>query len=316
MEISVKASSQSILGILPVARGTIERSIKPVWADEWALVGHGESYDTCGVWLTKGCLNVEAHSYSRVTIDGGKSPIGLAVFKRYQMSCDRLSCPVCFKFGAKRGAKKIAHRLEAWKSKGNRKVIHVSLSPSSQDFLSLSYLGLRKKAYRVAKKCNIFGGSLMFHAFRKDSGGWYFSPHFHLLGYGWVKNVEEVFSKDGWVVKNHGVRESVRGTAFYILTHAGVHEKIKTITWFGCLAYSQRVKVSPLPKSESKCPVCGRMLVPLAYFGKKPLPKEEGFYLWEASKFVEIDYRNQFFKERELGAVSYKEWELWRIKWS
>jgi len=47
------------------------------------------------------------------------------------------------------------------------------------------------------------------------------SPHFHILGYGWVHHVKENYESNGWIVKNLGIRNSVRATAHYQLSHCG-----------------------------------------------------------------------------------------------
>ena len=280
MEISVKDSSQSILGIQP-----IEKSIKSVWADEFSLPGRtGQPYATCGSWLSEGCLNVIEHNQE--TLDG-QGPVGKVYVRRYQMSCKRAVCPVCFRSWARAEAEKIDYRLKAWRSKKKMKVIHVSISPPLKDVLSLSYSNLRKKAYKVARKHGFIGGSLIFHPFRKRYNAWVFSAHFHLLGYGWIRNVAENFKAEGWIVKNHGIRKSVKATAFYQLTHAGIHDTYHSVTWFGSLAYN-KLKISPMPEPEPfRCPICRKKLVPLMYVGDEKLPEKAGFYWLEPDGFFE-----------------------------
>lgn len=86
------------------------------------------------------------------------------------------------------------------------------------------------------------------------------SPHFHVLGYGWVKNTAQIYARTGWVIKNLGVRKTVGGTALYQLSHAGVKKSTHTITWFGQLSYN-RLKIPKMPKPEKPaCPLCGNEL--------------------------------------------------------
>lgn len=235
----------------------------------WQLPGHGESYSDCGSWRLKGCLNVEAH-----TQDGLFEEMAGKVFVRiFKRSCLRAECPICYEKWAGKEAGKIEWRLAAW-SKG--KVIHVVVSAAKRDY-ALPYRKLRVKAYSVAKSSGFLGGSCIYHPFRQYeiSKRWYFSPHFHLLGYGWIKGTKQGYEKHGWIVKNVGVRKTVIGTAQYQLSHAGVHEKHHTITWFGRLSYNQ-LKVPHKEIEEETCPICGEKLRLLWYFGSEKLPREEG----------------------------------------
>jgi len=119
-------------------------------------------------------------------------------------------------------------------------------------------------------------------------GRWYFSPHFHMLGYGWIRNTAENYSRTGWVVKNVGVRKSVVATAQYQLSHAGIHESCHTVTWFGGLSYN-KLRVPMEEEPVDKCPLCGRPLVWLRWVGEgdPPLPDEEGSYYVDPGGWVE-----------------------------
>ncbi len=105
---------------------------------------------------------------------------------------------------------------------------------------------------------------MMVHPFRFDrQRGWFFSPHYHVLGYGWIHGTKENYERTGWVIKNLGVRSSVYRTAQYQLSHAGVwmdkrQRKRATITWFGALAYNRFS--APREKHSEKCPLCGSAL--------------------------------------------------------
>ncbi len=56
----------------------------------------------------------------------------------------------------------------------------------------------------MAIRAGIKGAVKMFHAFRRSSDGktWFYSPHFHMIGYGWVVNAKKIESKECLVIKN------------------------------------------------------------------------------------------------------------------
>jgi len=267
-------------GILPIAKSTL-------WQN-WSLPGHGESYRDCGDWRYKGCLNVEGHAVHRLDC---VSYEGKVFVKRYRRSCDRAECPICYEKWASRAAFRAERRLKQYCS-GYRRPIHVIVSPSQVDCDSLDYAELRLKAYNILKKVGIEGGVCIVHPFRENEDkSWYLSPHFHFVCYGWIRNVGAMYEKEGWIVKNLGIRKSVYATLHYQLTHAGVHRpseeakffekegKKATITWFGALSYN-KLKVEE-EEGKEKCPVCEKPLVALKWIHwdrPPPLPEEEGEY--------------------------------------
>lgn len=254
------------VGILPLAKSSFD-----VLGLDWRLPGHGEAYSDCGSWRKRGCLNVEEH-----VNDGLLEPMaGLVYVELYRRSCARAECPICYEDWAGKEAKKIEHRLGAvGRSMGM--AIHLSVSPSRKDAYGMEYPKLRKKAYLIAQKHGFLGGSVMFHPWREDDRGvWYFSPHFHMIGYGWIHGSAEGYEEHGWIVKNHGVRESISATAMYQLSHCGVHEKYASVTWFGRLSYN-KLRVAPMPEEKHVCPSCGSELRELLYVGHDALPEVEG----------------------------------------
>ncbi|GAI05300.1 unnamed protein product, partial [marine sediment metagenome] len=186
----------------------------------------------------------------------------------------RAECPVCYEKWAAKEAHAITYRLEEAK-KGNMgwgKVVHLTVSIPISDYhlVSEAYSKLRPKVYKTLKKVGFFGGSCIFHPYRVNKGTkkWYFSPHFHILGYGWIrgKKVASVYKSTGYIVVNHGVRKSVFATALYQLSHAGVKSGVHTVTWFGCLAYN-KAKVKPEVREPEVCPLCGAELRPVVWLG-------------------------------------------------
>ena len=273
-----RGASHSSLGILPIAKSTKKRAVYfggvlVDWGYEWALPGHGEAYADCGSWRTKGCLNVEEHGQEGIL----ENMVGLVFIRRYRRTCMRAECPTCYESWAGKEAGKIERRLRFAPKKS--RPIHLVVSPSVEDVCRLSFVELRHKAYVVSKKSGFLGGSCIFHAFRErdSTKKWYFSPHFHMIGYGWIVRTKEGYERHGWVVKNAGLRKTVSGTALYQLSHAGVHGSHHTITWFGNLAYN-KMRAPPLEEVEERCPICGQRLRPLWYFGSEELPMVEGDY--------------------------------------
>lgn len=215
------------------------------------------------------------------------------------MSCKRSRCPVCYPDWARETAKKDEKRILAFRPYRYAKVIHITVSPSVPDEDG-------RKAQAVAKMAGFLGGSSYIHPFRercglcgldkarcqclKFQGVWYYSPHWHMVGYGWIKKTASIYEETGWLVKNKGIRESVYGTIFYLLTHAGVSivegkGRKNTVTWFGALSFN-KFHHKPLRIKRKVCPLCASELVPLVYYGQGDppgCPKEGGEFFFEKS---------------------------------
>jgi hypothetical protein len=218
----------------------------------------------------------------------------MAYVKVKKRSCGRPECPKCYESWAAREAKRIERRISAYKMRRG-KPIHFMVSPSERDW-SLSLDELRGRAYAIAQDVGFLGGSCLFHPFREDepTKRWYVSPHFHMIGYGWIRGSKQTFERSGWVTKNLGVRESVSATAFYQLSHAGVWYgggRRHTVTWFGCLSYS-KLRVKPEAKEVEKCPLCQEELVKLLWsgdLGSCPVPDKIGEYFVEPKGWMRAD---------------------------
>jgi hypothetical protein len=270
-------------GILPIAKSTTSE-IGSIWASEeettsgWNLTGHGEPYVDCGTIRFRGCLNVAGHHQALDREQNGK-----AFVQAYRRSCGRKECPICRESWAGLEAGRVEFRLSYYAGKW-RQPIHVSVNPDPI-LWGMDFADMRSKAYKVLKRVGIVGGSMIYHPFRQNvSKKWFFSPHFHVIGYGWHNG----FHVAGWVVKNHGVRKSVHATVMYQLSHAGVHKYFHTVTWFGELSYN-KLKAPILVEEKPKCPLCGLELVPLIYVGegKVPPPIEEGDYFLDSCDWIE-----------------------------
>jgi hypothetical protein len=206
----------------------------------WNLPKSGQKKEDCNQWSWRGCLNYTAHA------DGG------ILAQTFQLCCFRASCPLCADRWAKRSTARILDRLTH--SKKNLKYLkHVVVSPPKW-LQHLPIEELRKEARKISKRAGIQGGLDIVHPYRKKGKEWYISPHFHYLALGWVTKADELFHKNGWLVKNIGIRENPIGTIMYLLSHAGIKKGRHTITWFGDLSYS-KLKIEKL-EFKMKCPQC------------------------------------------------------------
>lgn len=278
-------------GMLPIARSTFT-TFEVASYREWKRVGHGQPYHDCGKTLVFGCINVEDHNQANLD----REVVGKVFVDLRRRTCLRAKCPVCYEKWAGKEAHRIEYRLGQWRSSG--RVIHVVVSVPFENWYK--DLGeLRSQAYKYAKKVGVFGGSCIIHPERercvycgeyKDiqtkrcvkcgckDFSWVFSPHFHLLGYGWIHGhkVSELYKKTGWVIKNLGVRDSVSATALYQLSHCGTHPTKHSITWFGALSYN-KLKLIPEVREKKTCPLCKAELVKLFWVGEGNMPyKDEG----------------------------------------
>ena len=237
--------------------------------DGWHLPAVDLPKDDCGKWQTKGCLNVAAHK--------GTEFEGKVFIKTFQKSCYRAACMTCFRKWMARESNKATRRVEKYEKLSGKPAKHIVISVPSWKYYE-ELRELRKQAYKILKSVNCKGGTLIYHPFRYDkkTKQWYFSPHFHVIGFGWISNVEEIYNQHGWIVKNKGVRDSVFATFYYQLSHAGIKKGYHTLTWFGDLSYS-KLKVEEEPNSDV-CPLCEaklRLVFHYGLFGWEPPPETE-----------------------------------------
>jgi hypothetical protein len=202
---------------------------------------------------------------------------------------------VCWKSWAWRAAGRISHRIAEARKRlvRHRRPVHVVVSPCQADW-GLAEPVLRRKAYKIAREAHVEGGTTVYHEKRKERGVWVVSPHFHIVGFGWIRGAARVYERSGWVVKNKGLRESVRRTAWYQLTHARIRKGKMTVTWWGCCSYNQLKGVPPLD-NQVLCPLCRSTLCkPGLDYWPSELPDppgvgrfiysaEEGYTPWEGS---------------------------------
>lgn len=257
------------------------------------LVGHGKvTSETCGKFGGfRACSRVVLHNL--ITLDGVNHQ-GQVFFKVVHYSCDKPSCPICYRSGwAVREGRSITDRLKEG-SKRFGQVEHIVCSVPSKDY-GLSYEAMRRKATQVLKSRGVLGGAMIFHAFRYDlNEHWYFSPHFHVLGFiegGYSKcrncsrkwnclkgcggfddrNYHDGLLKDGYLIKVLGKRKSVYHTAWYQLHHSSIDvskKRFHVATWFGVVSY-RKMKFTA-ERRKALCPICKHELIEHWYQGSNP----------------------------------------------
>jgi hypothetical protein len=253
-------------GILPISQSTFSVLSVSHIAD-LSLTGSGDSYANCGVFFTVGCLNVEKHTNTNLD---GVDMEGKALLKRRKISCHRPECPTCWKDWANREAEYAIKRLQSYRLRDShnnfKKPIHLTVSVPREDY-GLSVPEMRKKAYRAAKRVHFLGGNCIYHPKRKSFRGWYYSPHFHMVGFGWITDIRRNYVYSGYIVKNLGIRKTLHGTLFYQLSHCGISKELHTVTWFGKLSYN-KLHVVREKKEKEVCPLCGETLREVIWIGQ------------------------------------------------
>lgn len=247
---------QAAQGILPSAK-----SVQFEWGDltgqtdSWSFPGQGQAYLTCGTYKWIGCLQ-HSPGYAR----------------RVKFNCARAECPVCHRTWILKATQAIVERIAAGRPAIRSRPIHISVSPPRPTWDGLltkkGYLKTRRKAQRLAKKAGFHGGCCIYHPYRenKQTNRWRWSPHYHMMGYGWIKGTAGLHATTGWIVKNHRVRKSIGGTAYYQLSHAGVKAGHHVVTWFGSLSW-KALRIPRTRPTPETCPTCGAQLRPLIWIG-------------------------------------------------
>ena len=250
-----------------------ERKICTNWDDiehnGWHMISTKPKHDWCGMWQTVGCLNSATHQM----LGKGKR----VYLKQYVRSCYRPSCTECYPKWIARQANRSTRRIEAFGEKSKRMPIHLLLSVSQSQY-GTSYDILKKRAREILKTIEFEGASIIFHPFRfhKSARTWYYSPHFHLVGYGWRTQIHKGYGKFGWYVKDLGIRQSVFQTYCYLLSHCGIKKRVHAVLWVGSLSYSKlRVEKEPL---ITCCPICGGDFMPIYYDGIHPVVPPDEYY--------------------------------------
>jgi len=239
------------------------RNQEEVEYDGWHLPGQKEKRSFCGDWGYVGCLNKEKH----IT--------GCIFLKPFQKSCFRADCEKCCFKWLGRSASKATKRMKLYEKQSKKIAKHIIVSVPVWDIYKPKK-EIMKKVYRILKEVKADSGLIIYHPFRyhKESDQWHFSPHFHLLSFGWIENVAETYNKYGYIIKNLGKRETIFGTIYYQLSHCGVKKNNHSLTYFGECGYSKLV-MDKNDEESKKCPMCKEYLQELecnADYNLKPDP--------------------------------------------
>jgi len=225
----------------------------------WHLPGQEPKKADCGKWSFMGCLNKHKHPGHKIFL------------KPFQKSCFRADCEKCCYKWLGRSASKATKRIKTYENQSKKTAKHIIISVPSWDCYKPKK-EMTKKVYGLLRDVKCDSGLIIFHPFRynEKSNLWYYSPHFHVVGFGWIENTIEVYNKSGYIVKNLGKRETIFGTIYYQLSHAGVKSKNHSLVYFGNCSYSN-LKIDEVEEDSKKCPFCHEYLKELEYYSDSGL---------------------------------------------
>ena len=234
-----------------------------IFIHEMQLPGNGMFYKSCGMFQVKGCLDsshkelyqTDAHAVRRI-------------FKR----CNKLSCPKCWSFAINKQSLSAVDRLEAtlsfkknklWRNNPKTRIYnHLVVSiPKSKHDTCKTHKGRLKIEQCISKKLQLIGiegGTMIYHPFRfaKKLESVYYSPHVHVLGFGYTdkKDIMSLHDKTGYVVKSINTfrnSKTAYNTVRYLLSHTGLYGNKHRIKYFGDSANNKFSTKSILAKSIS-----------------------------------------------------------------
>ena len=211
--------------------------------------------------------------------------------KLVHYQCNKLDCEICYVRTASERARKINIKFTQFKKivqKSGIKLgnpIHISLTLRSElgkpflDNYELQYLKLRKVVSTILKNSGLKDFTLFFQheAVRCKSCGKrcneclcrtrklerVLNIHFHAIGFGYIISTYEFRKRyPDWIIRNHGSREDVYQTAFYILTNSSLWRKRDGNLKKVCQSYGHlhprklRVITKTIKYTYEKCPHC------------------------------------------------------------
>jgi hypothetical protein len=264
-----------------------------VIAAELPIIGTGKAKATCGQFYKKICLEPHEPIELPKTIAHQKDLNGQCItngvyVKTHVYTCYSPLCPICApEKWLNRETNRMLDRFKAYDEEEDElgypkhsragKQIHFVVSVAKNDY-GLTLPKMRNNAMNYVKEVGFEGGAIVYHAYRKNpKKGMYYSPHFHMLGYGWIdgEKVNEVYEKHGYICKNLGLRNNLPKTIIYELGHASVPKnKAHVVTWFGSMGY-RKIHVEKVHGEKEKCPICGCETQDGVYVGKEKNPLSE-----------------------------------------
>lgn len=222
--------------------------------------------------------------------------------KAIKQSCHMLTCPNCCYEKMSEISDNVkdkvmnARKYSRVLNGGHTDVLqHVVISPPKSEYDDFrTWDGFRKARAYVAQICaeiGLLGGAVIFHPFREDGVNeglvpedytpdesnsldrsvWRFSPHFHVVGFGFIKPSTSAFvhCHHGWIYSalrtgKRKMRSSADLFAVvrYTLTHVGVTreapKRIQSVSYFGLCNSRNQVKLGEIVISRAhECPYCG-----------------------------------------------------------
>ncbi len=239
-----------------------------------SITGGGEEYPKCGTPKFLKCCEDPDHPKHIIPCN-----------------CGRPGCPVCWPLWAGRGADRVASMLEAYQDliRSPYRPSHVSLSPDPNEYPNESedaMQALLEASRKVSRALGVTAAAVIPHGYRirrehkrEASDGasrlhinryeWcmqqqnpreylYWSPHIHILGWGYLQDADAFHKRTGWIYKKHRNVDHIQKAVFYLLSHAWVPARVQqhVIRYWGGLAPTKLGCEKSVTWVEEICPVC------------------------------------------------------------
>lgn len=207
--------------------------------------------------------------------------------------CYSLSCPICFHKAIKRNSYRVLNHIikiyKEYKRLGHKiHFRHYSFNTLWDIKNSNQFDYYRRKLVSILNQYD-FHGMLVFHKYRKSKVSkqdyqkgirptLYYSPHFHVIGYGFLPNYSEFESLYGFTYTNitekHYFLDSEKYPKFlnkksiylcvrYLLSHASFksNQKAHSYFWFGNMSPQRTYRILEKKISDPVlCKVCNEKL--------------------------------------------------------
>jgi len=287
-----KQTNWNQIGLIQEYLKRKKRSGSQVVLINWKLPATSPPKEDCGKWVYKGCDNCKCHPNKKFYVE------------KRRLGCFRACCEDCWlqKWLA-RESNRATRRVENYQRCRRKygfsriKPIHVVVSPSWDDKFQ-RYDILKQQCADILKDSGLNASMVIYHpfAYNKEEKRWIVRPHFHVIGFGWIKQVKEKAEDRKWIVKNKGIRESLHSTIYYQLSHCGVAKRVHSVFYFGDLGYrakyASEIKVvdDEAEKIQRKlCPFCQFFLKDIDFVAvDRPPPPEKEFMMLSDPKYWSV----------------------------
>ncbi len=150
--------------------------------------------------------------------------------------CWSLHCPECMNDTALKRGISVERQLLEYRALAEKKgrnpgqIGHWVISPPQEFIKSIcqtkdEFDWINRYIEDCMKDNGALAGAMIFHPWRQTEDMWEFSPHFHILCYGFIDTKRFLRQNPGWIIKKvHSGEEirSIRHTAAYLFTHMGL----------------------------------------------------------------------------------------------